>query len=728
MNDFRALGDPEFEISRRGYDREQVDSHLAEIRAELTRLQSLLTESAGEPSDGSYPEPVQAELDRVSAEVESIIGAAREAAEGLRTRAASEASKWREEADEDARRWRAEAEEESGRLRADAAASSERLLTEAQDESDKRRTDADAYAARVREEADAYAQQTRQVAESEASQVKEEADAYATRVTGSVDEYAATTRETADTEAAETRTAAQSDATAWRSDAESDSRRIREEADSYAQEVRTAVAAEADRVTEEAGAAALEARTSAEEYAAALRQSADAETTRQRHEAQAAAETSRASVWDEATAILDSVAHEAIEVRDRGETEALAIIADGEQQSHRLVSQARQSSEEQRRAARIEADRLIGDAQAQHDEIIETANRAAAAAQERAQALERRREELMGQLEKTQQAMRTLEEELETRRETMREVPLDSSTVKVVPHPEAEELAGVRVIPSAPAASSQPSSAPVTAEEIMDEVRSLREQREAAEPEATVPEPTSADTSSDTDADAEVETGVDEEQVAPVRDIDALFANLRESDPEPVDEAKPLARPSADVDPDQLRERLLLPLQNRAHREVKRQLTEQQNVALEQIRLAAADWNPDPAAHDAAFSPALTELVLESAGAGYLAARELGARAEDPPALSPDDVDVPTAEFAADLTAAVAAALDQSRSAGETSRKVSAAASKVYRSWRTDGAEHRLREMSEVAYADALRTALRAEGYEDTEWALGDWAAARHAS
>ena len=80
-------------------------------RAKLTRLQGLLTESAGEPSDGSYPEPVQAELDRVSAEVESIIGAAREAARGLkRTRAAAEASKWREEADGDARRWRAEAE------------------------------------------------------------------------------------------------------------------------------------------------------------------------------------------------------------------------------------------------------------------------------------------------------------------------------------------------------------------------------------------------------------------------------------------------------------------------------------------------------------------------------------------------------------------------------------------------------------------------------------------
>jgi hypothetical protein len=140
------------------------------------------------------------------------------------------------------------------------------------------------------------------------------------------------------------------------------------------------------------------------------------------------------------------------------------------------------------------------------------------------------------------------------------------------------------------------------------------------------------------------------------------------------------------------------------------------------------DWDPDSAAHEAAFGPALTELVVESAIAGYVAAREFGIRADDPPALSPSDVTVPVAEFAADLSATVASALERSRSAGETSRKVSAAASKVYRSWRTDGAEHRLREMSDVAYADALRTALRDEGFEDTEWALGDWAAARHAS
>ena len=57
MNDFRALGDPEFEISRRGYDREQVDADLAEVRAELARLQSQLTEAAVIRAMAAIPSP-----------------------------------------------------------------------------------------------------------------------------------------------------------------------------------------------------------------------------------------------------------------------------------------------------------------------------------------------------------------------------------------------------------------------------------------------------------------------------------------------------------------------------------------------------------------------------------------------------------------------------------------------------------------------------------------------
>ncbi|MBT8215282.1 MAG: hypothetical protein HKN74_09030 [Acidimicrobiia bacterium] len=745
MNDFRDLDPVEFEIARRGYDRDQVDAHLGELRAELRKLHAQLADPSELPGDGSYPEPIQEELDRVSTEVESIVAAARQAAEGLRTRAAAEASRWRDEADADARRWRSEAEVESARVRDEAAADSQRLLDDAERDVAKQRADADAYAARVREEADAYAQQTREVAEAAAAQVKEEADAYAAqvrraadeesaevresadtysaRVTGSADSYAEQTRREADADAESARTAAREDAAQWRGDAEAEASRMRAEADTYATEVRSAAAADAERLVAEADSAAADARTSAHDYADGVRSSADADTAQQREEARSAAEAMRASVWDEATAILDQVAREVADVRERAENEALAIIADGEQQSHRMVSQARQTSEEQRRAARIEAERLVGDAQAQHDEIIENATRAAATAQERTQALERRRTELMGQLEKAQQAMRTLEEELETRQENLRDrnVPLDSSTVKIV-QSEPEELAGVRVIPSAPRTKAPP----VTAEEIMDEVRSLREQRlapgEAAEADDTgEPEPVP-------EAVEEAPPPADEPVAAEAdRDIDALFANLREVGPaEAATAATSPRRPAGDVDPDDLRERLLLPLQNTAHRQIKRQLTEQQNLALEQLRISGESWEPALEDHQAAFASVLSELVLESTRAGYLAARELGVRAGGPPELPPA-ADAHT-EFAADLVAAVTDTLVRSRTAGESTRKTSGAVSRVYRSWRTDGAEHRLRELSEVAYADALRTALRDEGMTDTEWALGEWAAARHAS
>ena len=129
----------------------------------------------------------------------------------------------------------------------------------------------------------------------------------------------------------------------------------------------------------------------------------------------------------------------------------------------------------------------------------------------------------MGQLEKAQDAMRTLEEELETKRGLRdRDLPADTSTVKIVSPPEPEELAGVRVIPSA----SRVAPAPVSAEEIMDEVRSLRQQREqsvSSGPDATdAPGEDSAGSAID-DAEPEVE--------APTGDIDSLFANLRQAGP-----------------------------------------------------------------------------------------------------------------------------------------------------------------------------------------------------
>ena len=688
MDSFRDLDDASFDAALRGYDRQQVDEHLASLQAELSRLRERVAQPGEIPGDGSYSDEVRIELETVSGEVEAIVSAAREAAEGLRRRAASEATRWRDEADSDAHRWRSEAEEESARVRSEAEELSARLVSEAQSEADKKRSDADAYSGRVREEADAYSHQTREVAEAESTQARDEA---------------------------------RTDAATWRGEAEAEARALREEADSYATDLRESATADSERMRAQSEATALEVRTAAEAYSATLRDSADQDTSNRLIAATGAAENLRASVWDEATAILEQVSREVAVVRERAENDSLALIAEGERRSHRLVSQARQASEENRRSARIDAERLVGDAQAQHDEIIEAANRAAQAAQERAQALEQRREELMGQLEKAQEAMRTLESELETKRENLRDrdVPVDLSTVRVVSPPEPKEQDGVRVVkPPEPIAEPQP----VSAEEIMDEVRSLREQRQhVAEDE--IPE------EDETVETAETVEAVEAVDVVPVEtgdDIDSLFANLRAE--ETPAEAVPEVGPPAGADPDQIRERLLLPAQNRALRHVKRQLTELQNLALEQLRLTNDKWDPAADVLEGALSGPVTELTLESVHAGYQGASELGIPDVAPPKLTAEDVEPPTAELATSLASEVQSALDVARKAGDSSRKISATVSKIFRRWRNDDAERRLREASSAAYDDGMKAALALAGYTDADWALGDRSAASRAS
>lgn len=744
MSDFRDPGETGLEITRRGYDRDQVDALLASLRARVEELEEQLDETESGSGDGSFPAAVNAELERVTADVDAVVAAAREAAEGLRRRAASEAARWREEADSDARRWRSEAESEAASLRAETQSAVERLRAEAAEEADKKKSEADVYVARVREEADTYAQQTRAVAESEAAQVRqeaatdagqwreaaekdtarvrEEADAYSERLHKDADAYAGQIREEAEHEvatmrssaeqfAADTRQSATSDAERWRAEAQETATALRSEAEAFSEETRRAATADATAARTDAEVEGDGVRRAADEYAAAVRS-----------EAVAAAENLRASVWEEAQIAVEQITREVAARHQQAEDQALALIADGEQQSHRLTSQARKGSEEMRRSARMEADRMIGDAEARRDEIIETANRAAATAQERAQALERRRDELMGQLEKAQAAMRSLEEELETRQESFRELTPGQSTVRVVP-PQSEEpveLEGVRIIapPVSPLAGK-----PVTAEEIMDEVRTLREQRNTA---AT--EPSDADDEKPTE---DQNSGVppvepplpDQLHATPVTvaeepespEIDSLFANLRGDD----ESAEPVPEAAAGIDPDELRERLLLPGQNRAVRQAKRLLTDQQNLALERLRVQGDDWNPESHALEEPFSALMTELAIESARSGYLAASDLGIRTDPPPEIEKSVAEPFIAELASALVDEVQGVLDAGRAADDSPRTIAAAVSRVYRAWRTDSIEVRLRGISARIYGDALQAALTEAGIENGEWALG---------
>ncbi|MFO7292305.1 MAG: DivIVA domain-containing protein [Actinomycetes bacterium] len=201
-------------------------------------------------------------------------------------------------------------------------------------------------------------------------------------------------------------------------------------------------------------------------------------------------------------------------------------------------------------------------------------------------------------------------------------------------------------------------------------------------------------------------------------DVFDLFRRLREPQPteaadaeepaeEPVasgEEPEPEVSPAAPhlpegVDPFETRERLLLPITNAALRAIKRALTEAQNEALEQIRVSGGQWAPDPEMLESAFADELDTLGDQASQAGIEAAVEMGiagVTAVDPAPPPPDKVGVELAE-------ALVAALE---SAGSGSRERQAAASRVFRGWRTDEAERRVRAYALASYHHALRQAL----------------------
>ncbi len=165
------------------------------------------------------------------------------------------------------------------------------------------------------------------------------------------------------------------------------------------------------------------------------------------------------------------------------------------------------------------------------------------------------------------------------------------------------------------------------------------------------------------------------------------------------------------IDPIALRDRHLLPVQNRALRSIKRRLVEAQNQALENLRLIEG-WEPDATIVDGEVSEALTTLARESMVAGFAAAAEMMGTNESP---QPADVEPgdPSAEFAGALVAAVQSTVARSRESGAGHRETASSLSRVFRSWRTDEAERRVQFASRAAYHIGVVAALADLGATD---------------
>jgi hypothetical protein len=140
---------------------------------------------------------------------------------------------------------------------------------------------------------------------------------------------------------------------------------------------------------------------------------------------------------------------------------------------------------------------------------------------------------------------------------------------------------------------------------------------------------------------------------------------------------------------------------------VKKAVTDAQNVALDSLRTEEG-WLPDGPVLAEMMRADLIGLWVESYAAGHTSAEEmLGSklkRKETPHSEAADT-------FGEDLASAVSDALID---AGDGQREKQSATSRVFRGWRTDEAERRVRELALTGFHRGLVESMSGEG--ELEW------------
>jgi hypothetical protein len=157
----------------------------------------------------------------------------------------------------------------------------------------------------------------------------------------------------------------------------------------------------------------------------------------------------------------------------------------------------------------------------------------------------------------------------------------------------------------------------------------------------------------------------------------------------------------------ELRDTRLLPITNRALRGVKKAVTDAQNVALDSLR-TEDEWHPEGPVLAEMMRADLIGLWAESYAAGHTLAEEMaGAKLKRPDTPHSDAAET----IGDDLADAVSDALIN---AGDGQREKQSAASRVFRGWRTDEAERRVRELALTGYHLGLVDSVA--GHGDLEW------------
>ena len=484
------------------------------------------------------------------------------------------------------------------------------------------------------------------------------------------------------------------------------------------------VGREVSSILQSAREAAESMRERASLDAARWRREALEEADTTRKEAAADSEALRRDAWVTGSEVLDQAQKQAEAMRAAAERDVLTIMGEAEREAHRLTSGARREAEDLIRNATMDAEKMAAEAAKKRNEIIESANRQASTAQERARALEARRDELLVELENVRSTLTRMEGSLAERREAldMTRSPEPSNVRVVHPPPEAKgqwELGEtVRVVPPGGSDEGDLDQPP---EELVDprverarqleleaQVEPDPEPEQQPEPEPDQRPEQQPGPEPDTEPAPSPEQGPSEPEPVPAvpseDELQALFASLRGAGAEPpATGSEDVPAPVFDTtsvsddgtDWIAVRDSRLLPITNRALRGVKKAMTELQNVALDSLRTDDA-WRPDEDSIAESVHAELVAVWSESFAAGHSVAEEMaGERLQRPPTpLSSADQD-----FASDLAAAVTGALDAS---ADGPRERQSAASRVFRVWRSDEAERRIRNIALLGYESGI--------------------------
>ena len=470
------------------------------------------------------------------------------------------------------------------------------------------------------------------------------------------------------------------------------------------------VSQEVNNILQAAREAAESMRERASLDAARWRTEAMADAEESRRSAAADAEALRRDAWTVGTELLRQAVSEVDKMRQEAERDVLTTMGEAEREAHRLTSGSRRDAEDLLRNATMEAEKTISEANQRRDEIIDQANRQAAAAQERTRALEQRRDELLAELENVRATLTRLEGSLEEKRESM-DRAAESSSVKVVPAPSDEgrnwELGETVRVVQGPAKAPLPLS-----DEDIETLTTSHASQSEVENSAAAPDPLPVSDAPPVGAgsgDPQPQEPVAEPETDKARDVDALFASLRKvdrgeeaSDVTAGESTAPEQSMQDGTDWIEERDARLLPITNRALRGVKKAITELQNVALDGLR-TDDEWKPDPKAISDAVHAELTTVWSESFAAGHSVAEEMTGDTLKRPRTPKTTIDK---DFGKVLAAEVSLAVEE---AGSGQRAQQAAASRVYRIWRTDESERRIREAAIDAFEQGIEKSIPTE-------------------